>query len=171
MSYAFRNCTSLISITLKFSLNYEDISYLFLGCSSLESLTLSYPIFPYTKYMNGMFMDCSSLMNIDFIEEGFYCDNLIDISYLLSGSSVIMVDFSNLWTENIKNYQGLFYNYQNLSSIDLSSFTHNDLPESNLSIFNNKSSPSTIVINKKFLNRIQVPPNSTIILSEDINDY
>ena len=171
MSNAFRNCTSLISITLKFALCYEDISYLFMGCSSLESLTITYPIFPYPKYMNGMFMDCSSLMNIDFIEQGFYCDELIDIGYMFSGSSVMMVDFSKLWTKNIKNYRGLFYDCQNLSSIDLSSFTHNDLPDSNLSIFNDKSSCGTMVINEEFLKRIQVPPNFTIILFEEITDY
>jgi hypothetical protein len=87
---------------------------------------------------------------------------------MFSGSSVRIINLSNFWTLNITNYEGLFYGCENLSSIDLSSFTHNNLPDSNLSIFKGNYIDYTIlVINKEFLNRIQVPPNFEIKIGSD----
>ena len=113
MSNAFRNCTSLVSITLKFVLLYLDMSRLFMGCYSLESIILnsknSFDI-PYAKYINGMFIDCYSLYYVSFLEEGLiFANDLIDISYMFSGASITEVDFSNIETNNIINYEGLFY--------------------------------------------------------------
>ena len=173
MSNAFRNCTSLESITFKFKLFFEDMSYAFFGCYSLEIIDIgNYFYFPYTKYMNYMFLDCYSLKNVDFIKEGFYTFNLIDISYMLSGSSINIVDFSKLNTRYIINYEGLFYNFENLSSINLSSSTHNNLPDSKLSIFKGYyfSNPS-LIINQEFLNKITVPSNFEITIVENNQNF
>jgi hypothetical protein len=173
MSSIFRNCTSLISVGLKFELYYEDMSYAFMGCSSLENIETKYrKNYFFAKYLNGMFIDCYSLYDFYFIENAEYYSALIDISYMFSGSSVRIINLSNFWTPNITNYEGLFYGCENLSSVDLSSFTHNNLPDSNLSIFKGNYIDYTIlVINKEFLNRIQVPPNFEIIISENNTNF
>ena len=175
MKGAFRNCSSLVSINLKFELYYEDMSYLFMGCYSLEDIYtnyFNYYYFPFTKYMNGMFIDCFSFLDSLFIRTGFYSEELRDISYMFSGSYIAFVDFSNVETNHITNYEGLFYGCENLSSVDLSSFTHNNLPDSNLSIFKGNYIDYTIlVINKEFLSRIQVPPNFEIIISENNTNF
>ena len=174
MKSAFRNCTSLVSITLKFELLYEDMSYLFMGCSSLESISSDYFIsgyFPFTKYMNGMFIDCFSFSGFS-LDIKFYSEELRDISYMFSGSSITFVDFSNVETNYITNYEGLFYDCEYLSYVDLSSFTHNNLPDSNLSIFKgNYPTFPTLVINEKFLNRIEVPSNFEIRIFTINNTY
>jgi hypothetical protein len=173
MSSIFRNCTSLISVGLKFELYYEDMSYAFMGCSSLENIETKYrKNYFFAKYLNGMFIDCYSLYDFYFIENAEYYSALIDISYMFSGSSVRIINLSNFWTPNITNYEGLFYGCENLSSVDLSSFTHNNLPDSNLSIFKGNYIDYTIlVINKEFLNRIQVPPNFEIKISENNTNF
>ena len=169
MSNIFRNCTSLVSVGLKFELYYEDMSYAFMGCSSLEFIETKYrKNYFFAKYLNGMFIDCYSLNDFYFIENAEYYNVLIDISYMFSGTYATNIDLSNFETQNITNYEGLFYGCENLSSVDLSSFTHNNLPDSNLSIFKGNYHDYTIlVVNKEFLNRIQVPPNFKIIISEN----
>ena len=166
MSNAFRNCSNLTSINLKYKLFFEDMSYSFMGCYSLEHIDIvNYFYFPFAKYMNNMFLDCKSLKGVDFISEGFYGNNLIDISYMLSGSSIAVADLSKLETKNIINYEGLFYNCENLYLVNISSFHHNNLPDSKLSIFKDNYYINTyLIINEEFLSRIQVPTNFNIIL-------
>ena len=78
-------------------------------------------------------------------------------------SSLTSVDLSLYITNNIKNYEGLFYNCQTLIYADISSFNHNNLSNSKLSIFDdNYSSNITIIINNDFLNKIKFPDNSKI---------
>ena len=80
-------------------------------------------------------------------------------------TSLTSIDLSGLVTNNISNYEGLFYDCNRLSYIDISSFTHNDLNDSNLSIFNkNIHLNPTIIINEDFYERIQsqIPPDATI---------
>ena len=78
-------------------------------------------------------------------------------------SSLTSVDLSLYNTNNIKNYEGIFYNCQNLIYSDLSSFTHNNLPDSKLSIFDDTySSNITIKINKDFISKTKFPSNSKI---------
>ena len=164
MSNVFRNCTSLISINLKFPLIFDDMSYAFMGCHSLYSLENgNFYIYPSVKYMNGMFLDCYEFSNGDFTS--ISSAELIDISYMLSGTRIAFVDFSAFNTKNIINYQGLFYGCETLSSLDISSFTHNNLPDANLSIFKGKyPSNPTIFINNEFLSRIIVPSNFDLII-------
>ena len=137
MSNAFRNCTSLRTINFNSELIYEDMSYLFMGCTSLEDIKTLYNYFnlPVAKYTQGMFLDCKSLYSPPSIYNGFYSDDLIDISYMFSGSSLYRIDLSGLVTNYITNYEGLFYGCENVNYIDISSFTHNNLSDSNLSIF------------------------------------
>ena len=179
MSNAFRNCTSLTSIDLKFEFIYEDMSYLFMGCTSLQFIKTSFDKFFYTKYLNGMFIDCYSLYSVEFgnlllknntlkFNKNGHFLSLTDISYMLSGTSVESVYLSNLNTENITNYEGLFYDCKYLWKVDLSSFTHNNLPDSNLSIFKGTYLYTPyLYINKEFLSKIQVPPNFEIRVSEN----
>lgn len=100
MQNIFRNCTSLISVGLKFELYYEDMNYSFMGCSSLEFIETKYrKNYFFAKYLNGMFIDCYSLNNFYFIENAEYYSLLIDISYIFSGSSVTSVNLSNFLTK------------------------------------------------------------------------
>ena len=177
ISNAFRNCTSLKSLTLYDYISYEDYSYLFMGCILLSNLTF-FPNFSYnTKYLNNMFSDCSLLKvfnnpifdAIDTLTDEKNCletDNLIDISGMFSGcSSLTSVDLSWFLTKEVRNYEGIFYDCHSLSYIDMSSFTHNNLNGSNLSIFNdNIPLNSTIVISYGFYYKIQnqIPPDSNI---------
>jgi len=182
MSNAFRNCTSLVSIDLLFITEYEDMSYLFMGCTSLTHID-GYFDLSYAKYMNNMFYDCNSLQSVDIFETPNYnyCPplwpfcylnsrNLIDVSKMFSGcSSLTSIDLSRFITRNIKNYEDIFYNCKKLSYIDISSFEHNNLPSSNLSIFDdNYPFNTTIIINEDFSKRIKIPLNSTIIIKDNI---
>ena len=82
--------------------------------------------------------------------------------------SLISIDFSNFITKNVRNYEGIFYNCEKLEYIDISSFTHNNLPIKNLSIFNhNFPSNGTIYINDNFCSQIEIPQN---LLIEIINN-
>ena len=159
---AFKNCTSLTSIKLRFDRAFTDMSYLFYGCTSLIKIQAN-SFTNGVKYMNYMLYDCHSLKswNNDFSKVS---TSLIDISYMFSGcSSLTSVDLSLYNTNNIKNYEGLFYNCQTLISADISSFNHNNLSNSKLSIFDdNYSSNITIIINNDFLNKIKFPANSKI---------
>ena len=197
ISNAFRNCTSLVSIDLDFYTEYEDMSSLFMGCSSLTNISVFFDP-SYTKYMNNMFYDCHSLKTINFYDlypfnydslHPFYCpswgthyywedhyschfntSNLIDMSKMFSGcSSLTSIDLSMFITQNIKNYEGIFYNCKKLSYIDISSFTNiNNLPYSNLSIFDdNYPFNTTIIINEDFSKRIKIPSTSTIIIEDN----
>ena len=170
MSNAFRNCTSLVNATLPFyTKSVEDMSFLFYGCISLTYIFMSsFTIENYvnSKYMNYMFYDCRSLKSIshlDFFTNRtqvyFNNTNLQDISYMFSGcSSLTSIDLSKFITKNVKNYEGLFNNCPKLEYIDISPFTHNNLPKSNLSIFNNNYPlKGTIIINKDFHNRAEIP--------------
>ena len=84
-------------------------------------------------------------------------------------SSLTSIDLSRFITRNIKNYEDIFYNCKKLSYIDISSFEHNNLPSSNLSIFDdNYPFNTTIIINEDFSKRIKIPSNSTIIIKDNI---
>ena len=89
---------------------------------------------------------------------------------MISGcSSLTSIDLSNFNTKNIKNYEGLFYNCPKLEYIDIFPFTHNNLPKSNLSIFNNNYTlKGTIYINEDFKNRIEIP--STLQIEANNNN-
>ena len=169
ISNAFRNCTSLKSLTLYDYISYEDYSYLFMGCILLSNLTF-FPNFSYkTKYLNNMFSDCRLLKvfyNPIIDDNCLDTQNLIDISGMFLGcSSLTYVDLSWFLTKEIRNYEGIFYDCNSLSYIDISSFTHNNLNGSNFSIFNdNIPLNSTMVISYGFYYKIQnqIPPDSNI---------
>jgi len=175
MSNAFRNCTSLVNISLMSDNEYEDLSYLFMGCTSLKCIENSYFYIRNVKYMNNMFYDCRSMKTMKFVrsddnkekEKEYYIFktyNLIDISYMLSGCSSLLVADIRYYTYNIKNYEGLFYNCNNLAHINIVDFTHNNLPDSNLTIFNDKLPlNASIIMNRNFYYRIirLISSNST----------
>jgi len=185
MSNAFRNCTSLVNISFMSDNEYEDLSYLFMGCSSLKSLTNSYFNFNNVKYMNNIFYDCRSLPLFGLIPKGlneeesknyvferrnfiFNTTNLIDISNMFFGCSSLNYVNLNINTTKIRNYEGLFYNCNNLATIIIVYFTHNNLPDSNLTIFNDKIPLKTnIWMDIDFYNRIfmLIPSISTKIIN------
>ena len=170
MSNAFRNCSSLYSVNITiFPQSIEDMSFLFFGCTSLTHI--EFYMFRYfflnIKYMNNMFYDCYSLKslknlgiynanphNVDYITE-----NLKDLSYMFSGCfSLTSINLSKITTKKITNYEGLFYNCEKLEYIDISTFTHNNLSDSNLSIFNSKKPLNGIIyLNSNFYNRVKIP--------------
>ena len=174
MSNAFRNCTSLISIELTFSNEFEDLSYLFMGCTSLKIMKIPNFFNTNVKFMNNLFYDCSSLQSIVFIPMGLSeeqkenyminTSNLLDISNMFSGCTSLFYIDLKINTQNIRNYEGLFYNCNNLQFINITYFTHNNLPDSNLSIFNDKIPLNTTIFMKRdFYKRINksIPYKST----------
>ena len=177
MSNAFRDCYSLVTINFNFVLDYEDMSYAFMNCLSLRNIDI-YFLNPFNvRYMNNMFYNCYSLNSIDFLSSPIIFYELIDISYMLSGCYNLQIaNFSILMTDKINNYQGLFYHCHNLKIIDISSFTHNNLPNSNLSIFYDNYCYDcwdnfTIFINKEFLKRIKIPDYYNIIIKNKTYIY
>ena len=176
MSNAFKNCTSLTSIYLNFYVDYEDTSYAFMGCTSLQKINiLSFEGYN-VKYMNGMFYDCYYLYSVDFLSYGFHAQELIDISYMFSGCHYLRgVDFSMITTDKIKNYRGLFYDCFGFYYVDISSFTHNNLPDYNLSIFNNYNGhhyyyKPVIYVNEDFLSKVQIPSFFEILTHDNISE-
>ena len=169
-SNAFRNCTSLVSVNLNFYFDYEDISYAFMGCTNLETIDISIFCAINVKYMTGMFYGCYSLNVIDFLSYELWTHKLIDISYMFSGCYSLKKINLTIIADNIKNYQGLFYDCYSLYNIDISSFTHNNLSDSNLSIFNGDFFydydyiKPTLFINKEFLNRTYIPSHFNIVI-------
>ncbi len=145
-----------------------------MGCTSLKNIVIPYINLMNVKYMNNLFYDCRSFQNIKFKplnlseEENenypFSTTNLVDISNIFSGcSSLLSIDLKINATK-IKNYEGLFYNCDNLKSINIVYFTHNNLPDSKLTIFNDKIPlNASIIMNRDFYKRIimLIPFNST----------
>ena len=164
MKGAFKNCSLLTSIKLRFEIAYNDMSYLFMGCVSLKIIE-SYLEKGVVKYINYMFYDCKSLKTFP-NSFNLPSNNLTDMSYMFNGCDMLnKVDLSLLNTKDVINYEGLFYNCKNLMSVNISSFTHNNLPRSNLSIFDdNYSSKIKITMNEEFLKKIKKPSNSIIDL-------
>ena len=71
-------------------------------------------------------------------------------------SSLISIDLSWIRTTNVRNYEGLFYNCNVLNYINIITFTHNDLPDEKLSIFNDKIPlEPTIYMTEEFYDRIE----------------
>ena len=170
MSNAFRDCTVLVSIHINFVLDYEDMSYAFMDCHFLQDLDIYYFNALNVKYMNHLFYNCWSLSSIDFLPSPFIAYGLIDISYMFRRSYLTKVNFTIPMSDKINNYQGLFYDCYDLEIIDVSSFTHNNLPDTNLSIFNPDETDYcfdknvTIFINEEFLKRIETPNCSNIVI-------
>ena len=172
INYMFYNCSSLTSVYFPSSNFYpQDMSYAFAFCSSLISIYIQFSI--YVKYMNNLFYNCKSIQVLNFtlfnsenniIQHGVLnTSNLIDISQMFSGcSSLISIDLSWINTTNVRNYEGLFYNCDLLNDINIVTFTHNDLPDEKLTIFNDKIPlEPTIYMNEEFYDRIEdlIPKN------------
>ena len=165
MSNAFRNCTNLVSININF-LDYEDMSYAFKNCFSLKEIEIYYFNEKNVKYMNSLFSGCYDLESIDFLSVPLMTYELIDISYMFFDCfSLKKAICSFLITDKIINYGGIFYGCDNLEIIDISSFSHNNLPDLKLSIFSYFSYyNATLFVNEEFLNRIEIPRNLNIVI-------
>ena len=172
INYMFYNFSSLYFVYFPRSKFYpQNMSYAFAFCSSLISVDLPFSI--YIKYMNNLLYNCYSIKELNItlfnsennVIQNAVLDtrNLIDISQMFSGySSLISIDLSWIKTTNIRNYEGLFYNCNVLNYINIVRFTHNDLPDEKLSIFNEKIPlEPTIYISKEFYDRIEdlIPEN------------
>ena len=173
INYMFYNCSSLTSVYFPSSNFYpQDMSYAFAFCSSLI-FAVNIPISIHVTHMNNLFYNCKSIQVLNFtlfdsenniIQYGVLnTSNLIDISQMFSGcSSLISIDLSWILTTNVSNYEGLFYNCDLLNDINIVTFTHNDLPDEKLTIFNDKIPlEPTIYMNKEFYDKIEdlIPKN------------
>ena len=71
--------------------------------------------------VNSMFLNCSSLTNIDL--SNFNNKYVINMSYMFSGCiSLININLNNINTENVANMSYMFFGCKSLINIDLSSF-------------------------------------------------
>ena len=173
INYMFYICSSLNSVYFPSSNFYpQNMSYAFAFCSSLI-FAVNIPISIHVTHMNNLFYNCKSIQVLNFtlfnsenniVRQGVLnTSNLFDISQMFSGcSSLISIDLSWILTTNVSNYEGLFYNWDLLYDINIVTFTHNDLPDEKLTIFNDKIPlEPTIYMNEEFYDRIEdlIPKN------------
>ena len=173
INYMFYICSSLNSVYFPSSNFYPQImSYAFAFCSSLI-FAVNIPISIHVTHMNNLFYNCKSIQVLNFtlfnsenniVRQGVLnTSNLFDISQIFSNcSSLISIDLSWILTTNVSNYEGLFYNWDLLYDINIVTFTHNDLPDEKLTIFNDKIPlEPTIYMNEEFYDRIEdlIPKN------------
>ena len=129
----------------------------------------------YVKYMDYMFYGSTSITSINL--NSFYTENVEDIAYMFSSCySSRYLDVSDFETKNVErmagmsndcskkveNYEGIFYNCDNLHRVDISSF-HFD---HKVTIFEKLAlSAAVVIINEKIKNFIigKVPDKWIII--------
>ena len=122
MSYMFRDCESLLSISdiSKWSTsNINNMSHTFGYCKSLISLPdISKWNTSNVNDMSYMFRDCESLISIPDISK-WNTLNVNDMSYIFSECSRLLSlpDISKWNTSNVNNMSNMFYNCSSLLSI------------------------------------------------------
>ena len=122
MSYMFRDCKSLLSITDLYKLNLENISsisYMFSECSSLIALS---DIFDWKTNnitdMGNLFNGCKVLASLPNISK-WNTSKVKNMESMFSGceSLVSLPDISNWNTNNVTNMGNLFNGCKSLASL------------------------------------------------------
>ena len=129
MSYMFSGCSSLMSINLSTfnTLRITNMQNLFDGCSSLTNITFgnNFNTSNVTD-MQYMFHNCTSLTSLNV--SNFNTQNVIYMTGMFSGSWQVymslrnIIGLNNFNTSKVISMQEMFYNCNQLTSIDISSF-------------------------------------------------
>ncbi len=94
----------------------------FIGCERLKNIEgLNNIDTSNVSNMQGMFLRCSSLTNLDI--SNFKTDNVTNMGSIFSGcSSLTNLDISNFKTDNVTNMWSMFSGCSSLTNLDVSSF-------------------------------------------------
>ena len=103
----------------------NNIANLCSYCYSLESLNISKFDTSGVLTMNYLFYSCDSLISVDL--STFNTSNLIYMNYMFAFSSITGINFSGFDTSNVYSMTGLFYECLYLESLNLYSFTFNQV--------------------------------------------
>ena len=123
MSYMFRGCSSLTSITFpeNFGSNVTSMYSMFFGCSSLTSITFPENFGSNVTSMSSMFYNCKSLTTLNL--SNFDTQSVADMGDIFRDcSSLTSITFPENFGSNVTSMYGMFYGCSSLPSIDLSNF-------------------------------------------------
>ena len=138
-SIKFYDCVNLISVTYTDFNQYKpglNFGSLFSRCNKLTSVDFSNIYYDYNVSSSLMFLECESLIYVNFGNKKFISNNK-DISSMFYGcSSLTSIDLSNFDVSKITNFEYMFYNCKSLQTINFGSFKL-DNAESILRIFTN----------------------------------
>ena len=138
-SIRFYDCVNLISVTYTDFNQYKpglNFGSLFSRCSKLTSVDFSNIYYDYNVSSSLMFLECESLIYVNFGNKKFISNNK-DISSMFYGcSSLTSIDLSNFDVSKITNFEYMFYNCKSLQTINFGNFKL-DNAESILRIFTN----------------------------------
>ena len=112
----FKNCYYITKITFtKINGNkLNDISNMFYNCDGLYEINLDNLDTKNVKSMCSLFEGCSSLESLN-LGSNFNSINVLDMSKMFKGCSALKsLDLSNLKTDNVKNFNMMFANANNL---------------------------------------------------------
>ena len=133
----FRNCQNIRSIDLSSfdSSEVEDMSRMFFKCIYLEELNLSNLDTKNVSNMQAMFQKCKNIEKIEF-SPSFITEKVKDISLMFYDCNNLKSVNLSFDTQNVENMKGLFQNCYNLKKLDLSSFK-TDKVKKMISMFEN----------------------------------
>ena len=99
-------------------------------------------------FMNGVFLDCELLKDVDISE--FNTSAATDMSYMFSGCEALeSIDLSNFDTSSVELMTAMFSGCQNLTSLDLTSFDTHSVKEMGMMFIACKKLES-ITVSKNF---------------------
>ena len=105
------------------------------------------------KDCSCMFYDCDNIIDIDFSQ--FNTENVIYMNSMFAGCNwLTSIDLSSFNTENLVSMENIFSYCYSIESVNLSSFSGESLLYFD-KMFKESSSYITIIINKKFYEKIK----------------
>ena len=125
-SYIFKGYTSLENVDFSgldtsTTNNMSNISGMFMDCTSLVNLNLSGFITSKVNNISYIFNNCNSLKNVDLT--GVDTSKVTSMRYMFNGcESLAYLDLMNFNTEQVIDIDNMFRNCTSLTNLDLSSF-------------------------------------------------
>ena len=144
VSYMFNNCTSLINFELNDKMyvtfykksDLTNMAFMFNNCTNLETVDISNLEFDTNIILKGMFNNCISLKTIIFF--ALSIPKVMDFSYMFQNCvSLESLDFSVFKQIIVDNtLEGLFFNCNQLSILNISGFDTSKTTNMKLMFFN-----------------------------------
>ena len=128
--------------------NMSNISGMFVDCTSLVNVNLSGFITSKVNDISYMFTNCNSLKNVNLT--GVDTSNVTSMRYMFEGcKSLEKIELDNFNTENVTDMDNMFRNCSSLRSLDLSSFDTSKVT-SMINLFIGCNSLENITFSNKF---------------------
>ena len=123
MSNLFNGCKNLTDVAFSENINSTnliDIDGMFEGCESIEDPKIQYFDFRKVKKMNRLFRGCKVLKQVEF-KIDVQIQEVEDLSFIFDGcENLTSVNLSSFTFENVKNMSNLFNGCKNLTSVNFS---------------------------------------------------